>query len=628
MGILKFFRKLSKDRSAWVQLITGLVVSFTGIGFVEILWPWISHAPYTALILPIIASYTMTGGILAGFLTTIILITYAGFRFLETTGIIPYLIFNLAGVGVFYLVKSIKKRLQMISDADIRAKEGQRLKFAASAGRLGIWEWDIPNDHLLWDDQMLEFYGLTRESFSGTVNAWEQRLHPDDSQSAFKSLDEALKTKSHFNSDFRIIRPNGETRYIQAQALTIRDDLGRPLKMFGLNRDVTEEKRALQQIQELNAYLETALEQSQAGIVIAEPPNGEIKFANHAALKITGRTKEEIVDNIDASKYGIWGLADLSGKPIESKDYPIVKAMLNGDFIKEEFSILRPNGEKRIILVNAAPIRRKDSSIMAGIVIFLDTTAQHQLLEKVQKAQKEAEEAMMAKARFLDVAAHELRTPVTAVSLMIQLAQRQATQGLPVNTTVINRMKTQMDRLSRLVVDLLEVSQLDRGVLELKYEWTDLSELITDCISTFKIQFPDKQILFSAPAEPVQLEVDPVRIYEVISNLIDNAMKYTPDRSTLDIRLESTSEKVHVSITDEGPGLSEHAQKRLFGAFERENFVREKRYSGLGLGLFISRGIIELHGGTIGVESQLGHGSTFFFDLPKAPSLVKTGTHS
>lgn len=627
MGNIRLMFQLSKDRSFMSKIGIGLLLGLVGIGLIELLDYWGGRPALSVLVLPLVASYVLGGSALSGSLTTFILMIYA-LKFVSETGWLPYFIFFTTGILVAYLVKTTKDRIRTLSDAEVRAEESQRFKLAASAGKLGVWEWDVVNDHLHWDDQMFEFYGITRESFLGTSKAWEKTLHPDDSVKSHDILEEAKKAKPYFNSDFRIIRPDGEVRHIQSQALVVRDKRGQALKMFGLNRDVTEEKKNLQKIQELHAYLETALEQSQAGIVIAKAPTGEIKFANKASLSITNRTKEEIVENIDSSKYGVWGVANLDGKFLQGEEYPIVKAMKNGELIKQELLMLRPSGEKRTVFCNAAPIRGKDGTVIAGIVVFLDITEQHQLLEKVQKAQKEAEEAMMAKTRFLDVAAHELRTPVTAVSLMLQLAERQASSGTPVTSSVLNRMKTQIDRLSRLVVDLLEVSKLDRGILELKREWSDFGELIKDCISTFKIQFPERPIYFSGPMEPVRINLDPVRIYEVIANLIDNAVKYTPEETPLEIELQSNSDHVYFAITDHGPGLSEHVQNRLFGAFERENLDRNKRYSGLGLGLFISKGIVELHGGSIGVRSQAGNGSTFFFNLPRTPVLAKTGTEN
>jgi two-component system sensor histidine kinase KdpD len=133
-----------------------------------------------------------------------------------------------------------------------------------------------------------------------------------------------------------------------------------------------------------------------------------------------------------------------------------------------------------------------------------------------------------------------------------------------------------MDRLSRLVVDLLEVSKLDRGVLELRYDWTDLGEIVKECISNFQIQYPERLLHLSTVNEPVWEKVDPVRIYEVVSNLLDNAIKYSPENTPIDIQLNAQPDKIYFSITDRGKGMSKDIQNRLFGAFERENCDTKK----------------------------------------------------
>jgi len=166
-------------------------------------------------------------------------------------------------------------------------------------------------------------------------------------------------------------------------------------------------------------------------------------------------------------------------------------------------------------------------------------------------------------------------------------------------------------------VDLLEVSKLDRGLLELELSWIDLVALIKETISNFQIQFPIRSIEFSCSEEVVLEKVDSVRLHEVVSNLLDNAIKYSSENSPIEILLEVKEDKIIFSIKDQGKGLSEKDQKRLFAAFERCNSGHQKKYAGLGLGLFISREIITMHGGLIGVKSNLGEGSTFFFELPR-----------
>jgi PAS domain S-box-containing protein len=495
----------------------------------------------------------------------------------------------------------------------------ERFEFAVLAAKVGIWEWDIQRDILDWDDRMLELYGITRAQFSSHVDAWRDALHPDDAERAVDTLNAAIRGERVFELSFRIIRPDGSERTLQANGWAKRDALGSAITIYGLNRDITEFLRTQQNLQEISAYFEAAMSQSQVGIIIADAPHGSFRFANDAAISIAGRPRDEIIQEVSMEKYGSWKIHDTSGSTIPDRELPLSRALIHGETISRELMIERGDGQKRIVLSNSAPIRRSDGSIMAAIAIFLDTTERHRLIEELQAARESAEVASVAKSRFLDIAAHELRTPVTAFSLLLQLLEMQVAENKPIDPSMLQRLRAQVDRLSRLVVDLLEVSRLDRGVLVLKPESNDLAELVGDCIENFRIQHPKRRIEFHRPENPVVAHADPVRIYEVASNLIDNAIKYTPESSLIEVTVDDLPASVRISVADQGPGISREQQDSLFEAFERGPGGDEASHSGLGLGLYISRKIVEMHGGNIAMESSVGSGSRFHFTIPKAP---------
>ncbi len=243
------------------------------------------------------------------------------------------------------------------------------------------------------------------------------------------------------------------------------------------------------------------------------------------------------------------------------------------------------------------------------------TDRKHAEQERI-KAKQSAEEAAREKAKFLDTAAHELRTPVTAVSLLLQLAERQIKIGQPIPPTLFERLRGPIDRLVRLVVDLLDASRLERGQLVLSCSRADLASLITQCLDEFQVIAPRHRIVFAKPNAPIELDLDPVRICQVISNLLDNAVKYTPEDKSIEMAIELKPDAVRVSVTDHGAGISKLQQETLFQDFSRGTTDNVVRTSGLGLGLSISRSIIELHKGAMGVISEEGQGSTFYFELP------------
>lgn len=237
--------------------------------------------------------------------------------------------------------------------------------------------------------------------------------------------------------------------------------------------------------------------------------------------------------------------------------------------------------------------------------------------KQLRIAKENAERNLQIKSRFLDIAAHELRTPVSVFSVLLQLAQRQLRNGMPVDTTIIDRLKKQSDRLNRLVIDLLDVTRLERGGLELDKTNSDVTSLITEVLDGFMMQEPERQFIFKKLESPVIINIDPLRITQVLWNLIDNAIKYSPKDGPIEVKIELLTNTICISINDQGHEISELSQKELFQPFYRGNSDQAERTRGLGLGLYICKNIIELHGGIVGYISHPEYGNSFYFTLPQ-----------
>ncbi len=386
--------------------------------------------------------------------------------------------------------------------------------------------------------------------------------------------------------------------------------------------DITEEKKIREDLSELTRLLQAALNQSQAGVVIADARTNRLKYINQAAFMMKLGLPGEKIEDIDASKLlSFWKMTHLDDSPVKSDEMPLNRALTQKEKISQEFKIKLPNFEERVVWVNAAPIYGPSGNIIAGILVLLDTTDRHQLETELKRARATAETATIMKSRFLDVAAHELRTPITVFTLLIQFAEQQLERGNPVQLSTLKRLAIQAERITRLVVDLLDVSRLERGVLTLNLKPTDISSPIHDALEDFKLRRPNRKISCTKPGTPTVLNIDSLRIYQVISNLLDNASKYTAVESPIEVDLTVYPKTVRLSVKDYGPGISDQEQGVLFTPFSRGSVELADRSGGLGLGLFICRRIIELHRGTIGLKSKLGEGSTFFFELPREEKL-------
>jgi len=300
--------------------------------------------------------------------------------------------------------------------------------------------------------------------------------------------------------------------------------------------------------------------------------------------------------------------------------FSIYKKIIAGDIKPYEYfenQILTKSGEKRFIAWHNLLLKDDQGNNIGTLSSGEDITDRKIAEKELLLALESAKNATIVKSRFLDIAAHELRTPVSAFSLLVQLAQKKIDQGMQVDPNIFVRLRKQVDRISQLVIDLLDVSRLERGAMKLKIERKDVVSLLSDCVEDIKLRSPHRHFKVMIPSgTPIVANIDVIRIYQVISNLLDNAVKYTPEDSPIEVSVEVKQGAIHFFVTDHGPGISKQQQDEMFQPFTRGSTELTDPSGGLGLGLFICKSIIMLHGGSMEVSSEIGHGSTFTFHLP------------
>jgi PAS domain S-box-containing protein len=245
------------------------------------------------------------------------------------------------------------------------------------------------------------------------------------------------------------------------------------------------------------------------------------------------------------------------------------------------------------------------------------------LLREREEARASAAALRQANQRlddFLDVTSHELRTPLTVVKANVQILSRLAEPGT-MQAQLTGRTLRQVDRLTRMVNDLLDVTRIQAGKLDLHLRQRDLVELMREAVEEQRQVAPERRIELALAAGlddglPVRADAD--RIGQVLTNYLTNALKYSPAARPVWVELERMDGIARVAVRDEGPGLEPEQQARVWERFHRAPGVEVQSgpHLGLGLGLFITRQIVERHGGAVGVESVPGQGSTFWFTLP------------
>ncbi|MBI3181655.1 MAG: PAS domain-containing sensor histidine kinase [Myxococcales bacterium] len=262
------------------------------------------------------------------------------------------------------------------------------------------------------------------------------------------------------------------------------------------------------------------------------------------------------------------------------------------------------------VVVDITERRRAQADLVEQRRMLLDTE------ERLREAKDRAEAADRAKNEFLDIASHELRTPLTALLLNAQSLRAAVAAGRGASPVVVARIERQARRMDEMVRDLLDVSRLERGRMLMNPRPLELSDLVASVVEDFRSRDPERMLSVALPAGRVMVLADATRIEQVIANYLDNAFRYTPSSAAVRVTLEMDPRVARVSVADLGLGIPPERQPLLFQRFYRVSSEATRRQPGLGLGLYICRMIVQAHGGEVGVKSQPGEGSTFFFTLP------------
>jgi PAS domain S-box-containing protein len=354
------------------------------------------------------------------------------------------------------------------------------------------------------------------------------------------------------------------------------------------------QERLRQNEQRLSRILETMAEG--VGIIDVQ---GNITYANPMAQKILGLNE---VDILQRTYYDArWKNFKLNGMPLPEEEHPMYITMATGKPVYDfELAVHAPGKDPKYISINAAPIHDDKGNIVAGIGTFMDVTNRRKLTRQ--------------KDEFISIASHELRTPITSLKASLQLLARMKNDpSANILPKLIDQANKSLDKLSILITDLLNVSRMNDGQLQLNKSWFNISELINDCCHHVRVagQFT----IITEGDYSLKAYGDAGRIDQVIINLVNNCMKYAPDSKEIRIHLDKIDGYARVTVIDKGLGIPADKIPRLFERYYRAD-KSSIQYSGLGLGLYISAEIIRKHGGQIGVESEVGEGSKFWFTLP------------
>ena len=384
---------------------------------------------------------------------------------------------------------------------------------------------------------------------------------------------------------------------------------------LALMRRVAEER-----LHETKALLQAAFDNSQAGIAIADAPDGRLRYVNKAGLLIRGMSEQEEGSGVDIEKYvPSWMLLDLDGTPLPADQVPLARAIKYGEKGSREFIIRRPDNEDRIVWANAAPIFDGQGKVKAGIVVFHDITERKVMEGSLQNALIRAESAANVKADFLSVMSHELRTPLNGVLGFAELLTYTSLNEK--QQSYAQAIRDSGNHLLTVVNDILEFTNIEKGRLILGDTPISVAGLLKSSELALRKSAVDKGLVFRctlADDVPEVIAGDERRICQILFNLLENAIHFTSNGSVdLLVAMASNSKSaLDFTVRDTGIGMSPETIGKLFEPFTQGDSTATRQFGGIGLGLAIAKRLAENMNGSILVTSSPGMGSSFTFRFP------------
>lgn len=354
----------------------------------------------------------------------------------------------------------------------------------------------------------------------------------------------------------------------------------------------------LEELTKERGWLRAVIEHSPAAILLVEGTGGARVTANPRAAQLFGHSFDETAGIAQYSDQ----VCEPDGTPLEQSRLPAIAAM-RGENVNRELSIRRPDGSMTPVLASAAAIRDAHGAILGAVVLFEDIS----VLKALERTREE----------WTSIVAHDLRQPVSAISLH---AQRLARDGIEADArTHAEHILSGASRLHRMIGDLLDVSLIEAQHLALDRRVCAADEMLRGIIQRHASTVDDHRVDLVIPRALPNVHADAARIEQVVANLLSNAVKYGAPGTPVEVRAADRGDTVEITVKNFGPGISSDGLATLFHRFERGQ-TRGPKGRGLGLGLYICKGIVEAHGGRLWADSNPGESTSFHFTLPVSDS--------
>ncbi|WP_201211794.1 PAS domain-containing protein [Rhodocyclus purpureus] len=496
-----------------------------------------------------------------------------------------------------------------------------RLRLATEAADIGIWTWTFADDRLEWDERLYAWYDMPADVRERGISYadWRARVHPDDRARAEARLAQARQEDAPGGFVFRVVHRDGSIHTLDTAWLIEHDEDDTPLRMVGINRDLTQQRAVERLVQSNIDRLRLATEAADIGIWTWTFADDRLEwderlYAWHdipAALRERGISYDDWRDRVHPDDRA---RAEASLAQARRENAP-------GEFV---FRVVHRDGSIHTLYGAWLIEHDEDGTPLRMIGINRDITAERAFAEELAAAKQAAEAANTAKSRFLSTMSHEIRTPLNAIvgtAYLLASSRLDATQKRDVDTIQIASK-----HLMALIDDILDLSKIEAGELPIEAHTFNLREVLAELHSLFgsiarskglALDFPDSdQLTFP------WLHGDGHRLRQMLTNLLSNAIKFTAQgRVALAVETIETDPvknevRLRFTVSDSGIGMSADTLEHLFQPFHQGDDSISRRFGGTGLGLSIVKHLATLMNGSVGVSSEPGKGSRLWIELP------------